>query len=423
VGFLLSMGLQTLGFVISLFLCAVFSFLETSITALRLFKLKELSKSTDKYRDLFDTLEKNPQRILITILIVSSLANATSAALISQVMTEIFSRLQLSEGIGFSLGIFVATAAILIFGEVIPKHLARSRGTELLKSGLWLTNMVYFALHPAVKVLNRISDFITSKIGGKIKLEEEASEQEIQFLIDYIDEKGLMEPEKTKMLQSIFEIGTTPIKEIMIPGPDIIKINIDGSTEEALKIFTEHQLSRLPVYKTSPNNIIGMLHQKDLFLMLQEDKKLEFKELVRQTIFAPESMKVNQLLREFKEQHKHMAMVLNEHGDLVGLVTLEDVLEEIVGEISDEYESESKKLISIQQNSWIAEGSIGLEDLSKDLGIEFKAEGALTLGGFLTEKFQHLPVKGEKIIYKDYTFQIQKASQRRIFLVLIFKNQ
>lgn len=421
-GFWLSMGLQTLGFIISLFLCAVFSFLETSITALRLFKLKELAKSTTKYEQLFATLENNPQRILITILIVSSLANATSAALISQVMTEIFAKLHLSEGIGFSLGIFVATAAILVVGEVIPKHLAKSRGTELLKSGLWLTNMVYFALYPAVKILNKISDFITSKIGGKIKEEEEASEQEIQFLIDYIDEKGLMEPEKTKMLQSIFEIGTTPVKEIMVPGPDIIKINIDDALEKALKVFTECRFSRLPVYKNSPTNVIGILHQKDLLLNVQEGNKIELKDLVRPTIFAPESMKVSQLLKEFKDQHKHMAMVLNEHGDLIGLVTLEDVLEEIVGEISDEYEAESKKLIPIQSNSWIAEGSLGLEELSKELKTEFEAEGALTLGGFLIEKFQHLPVKGEKIEFNGYTFQIQKASPRRIFLVLIVKN-
>ena len=418
-----SVSLQIIGFVLALGLCAVFSFLETSITALRLFKLKELSSSTKKYTELFNSLEKNPHRVLITILIVSSLANATSAALITQVMTDLFAFLNLSEGVGFSIGIFVATAAILIFGEIIPKHLARTRGTDLLKSALWLANLVYYVLYPIVKILNKISDFITGKIGGKAKIESEASEREIEFLIDYIDKKGLMEPEKTKMLQSIFDIGTTPIKEIMVPGPDIIKINIDDSIEEALKLFSEHQFSRLPVYSASTNNVVGLIHQKDIFLKLQQGTQPTIRELIRQTIFAPESMKVNQLLREFKEQHKHMAMVLNEHGDLVGMVTLEDVLEEIVGEISDEYEAESKKIIPIQKNSWLTEGSLGLEELATELGIKFDAEGAVTLGGFLIEKFQHLPVKGEKINYQGFTFQVQKASPKRIYLVLITKNE
>ena len=420
---LTSTGFQFLGFVVSLALCAIFSFLETSITALRIFKLKELSKSINKYQNLFNILEKNPQSVLTTILIVNSLANAMCAALLSLVMTEVFLRFNLPEGFGFSIGVFIATAAILIFGEIIPKHLARAHGTNLLKSIIWLINLVYLALYPVAKVLTTISNFITNIIGIKSGTEDEASEQEIQFLIDYIDEKGLMEPEKTKMLQSIFDIGTKPIKGIMVPGPDIVKINVEDSFEQALNIFKKCQFSRLPVYKGSPNHIIGMLHQKDLLLILQEGKQdTLLKDIVRQTIFAPGSMKINQLLREFKEQHKHMAIVLNENGDLFGLVTLEDVLEEIVGEIADEYESVAKKLIPIQENNWVAEGSIGLKDLGKELGIHFEAESATTLGGFLIENFQYLPVKGEKLEYKDYTFQIQKTSAQRIFLVLIIKN-
>lgn len=414
---------QLIGFIVSLAFCALFSFLETSITALRLFKLKELANSTPKYKTLFETLEKHPHRILITILIVSNLAHATSAALITHIMEKMFLKLHLSGGLGFSIGIFLATISILIFGEIIPKRIARVHGENLLKSTLWLTNIAFYLFYPLVQVLSKISDFVANKIGKKDASDHEPSEKEVQFLIDYIDEKELMDPDKTEMLQNVFRLGKKPVKEIMVPEIDVVTIDSSTSIKDALSIFSKYQFSRFPVFEKDPDNIIGMVYQKDIFLLLEQkiENKL-IREFVRPIIYVPESLKVNQLLRQFRQQQMHMAMVLNEYGGISGLVTLEDVLEEIVGEISDEYESSSKKVISLKEGEWLVDAGISLEELSDLLNITVEAENVVTLGGFLTEQLQHLPKKGDRIFYKDFCFQIQKASPKRVLQVLVFKD-
>ena len=417
-----SLHLQFLGFLVALAVCALFSFLETSITALRLFKIKELAESTQKYKELFQTIEKHPHRIIITILIVSSLANATSAALITHIMETLFARFNLSEGLGFSIGIFIATSSILIFGEIIPKNIARLHGEGLLKSTLWITNTAFYLLYPFVKFLTKISDFVTNRIGKKPS-EHEPSEKEIQFLIDYIDEKGLMDPDKTEMLQNIFRLGKKPVKEIMVPEIDVITIDSTTKIKDALPIFTKYQFSRLPIFEKDPDNIIGIVYLKDIFLQLEqkaEDKTI--KDIIRPIIFVPESLKVNQMLKQLKQKHMHMAMVLTEYGGISGLVTLEDVLEEIVGEIADEYESISDKIITLKENEWLVDAAIPLETLAEVLNITFEAEDVFTLGGFITEQLQHLPKKGDRISYKEYCFQIQKASPKRVLQVLVFKD-
>ncbi len=412
-------------FGVSLFLCALFSFLETSITALRLFNLNELAKSTGGYKKLFTALEKEPQRVLISILIANNIANVTAAALITHVMEEIFAGLHLSEGLGFSLGIAIATGTILIIGEIIPKNMAQAHGQRLFKSTLWLTSVIYFVMSPFVVVLFYLSNFITGLFKDKSDVSGQAiaSEKEIQFLIDYINKQGKMDTDKSQMLHSIFELGHTTVEEIMVPEADVITLNVSSSLSEALNVFAKYHFSRLPVYEDKPDNIIGMVHQKDVFILLSKGEKKTLKELVRPIIFVPESMKVNQLLRQFKQQRKHIAMVLNEYGGIIGLVTLEDAIEEIVGDISDEHEFVAEHIIPLERGGWLVYAGVDLDELELLLNVRFDTEDAVTLGGFLIEKFQHFPKKGERLGYKEHIFQIQKSTEKRIVQVLIFKEK
>ena len=422
-----SLYIQVLGFLIALFATAAFSFLETCITALRLFNVKEISKKTTYYRSLLETLEKNPHRVLITVLIASSLANTTCAALITHIMEELFTRLNLSISLGFSLGVGIASASILIFGEIIPKNFAKTHGEKILPNTLWFINIVYYLLYPFVTLLIKLSSTFIYYMSGKTMQEsaDEAitSEKEVEFLIDYIDEKGLMESEKIGMLQSIFSLNETLVKEIMVPTTDIVSIGIDATLRDALETFSQYHFSRLPIYEDKHDNIIGMIYLKDVFLLLSKNEEKPLKDLVRPILYIPESVKVNQLLREFKQQHMHLAMVINEYGGIAGLVTLEDVLEEIVGEIIDEYEESPEKVIPLKQGGWLVNGSIDLEELSEVLNITFEAENAITLGGFLTEQLHHLPRKGERVLFKNYYFQIQHASSKRVYEVLIFEEK
>ena len=414
-------------FCITLAFRALFSFLETSVTALRLFKLKELAQTNKRYETLFDTLEKNPHRVLITILIANNLADMTCAALATGITEQVFARLNLSSGLGFSVGIGAAALAILIFGEIIPKNIAKSRGDKLFNSTLWLINILFYICYPIVTFLTKFSDMVISLIGGKRTDEDStewvSSEKEIQFLIDYINQKGLIETEKTEMLQNIFDLGSIPVKEIMVPATDIISVNVKATIKDTLNIFSKHHFTRLPVYEEKLDNVVGMVHLKDIFTLLSRNEDKPLKDIVRTILFVPESMKVNQLLRELRQQHQHIAMVINEHGIITGLITLEDVLEEIVGDISDEHEMTNEKIIALKQGGWLVDGSAPLEDLAEHLLISFETEDSLTLGGFLTEQLQHLPKKGERIVYKGYTLQVQKASNKRVLQVLVFKDK
>ncbi len=268
---------------------------------------------------------------------------------------------------------------------------------------------------------------VISLIGGKRTDEDStewvSSEKEIQFLIDYINQKGLIETEKTEMLQNIFDLGSIPVKEIMVPATDIISVNVKATIKDTLNIFSKHHFTRLPVYEEKLDNVVGMVHLKDIFTLLSRNEDKPLKDIVRTILFVPESMKVNQLLRELRQQHQHIAMVINEHGIITGLITLEDVLEEIVGDISDEHEMTNEKIIALKQGGWLVDGSAPLEDLAEHLLISFETEDSLTLGGFLTEQLQHLPKKGERIVYKGYTLQVQKASNKRVLQVLVFKDK
>jgi CBS domain containing-hemolysin-like protein len=414
-------------FFIALSLRALFSFLETSVTALRLFKLKELAKSYGRYGKLFDSLEKSPHRVLITILICNSLADVTTAALATQIMETIFKRFHLSGGLGFSMGIALATIAILIFGEIIPKNLAKGRSERLFKSTLWLVNIIFYLLYPLVTFLNRFTSFVVAKIGGPREVEGASewvsSEREIQFLIDYIYGKGLIEEEKNEMLQNIFELGRTPVKEIMVPATDIVMVNSEATIKDTLTIFADHPFTRLPVFEKKTDNILGMVHLKDIFMLLSKNEDRSLLDIMRPIMFIPESIKVNQMLREFKNKHMHIAVVINEHGSITGLITLEDVLEQIVGDLRDELEASKEHIIQLKQGGWLVDASTPLEDVTDVLKITFETEGSITLGGFITEQLQHLPKKGERFLYKNFYFQVQKASNKRVLQVLVFEEK
>lgn len=422
-----SLTLPTVLFFLALSARALFSFLETSVTALRLFKLKELAKSHTRYSRLFESLEKNPHRVLITILICNSLADVTTAALATNIMETIFKRYNLSGSLGFSIGIAFATIAILIFGEIIPKNLAKGRSEKLFRSTLWLVNIIFYLFYPLVTFLNRFTSFIIAKMGGHREGEGASewisSEREIQFLIDYIYGKGLIEEEKSEMLQNIFELGYTPVKEIMVPATDIVMVTSDSTVKDTLAVFADHPFTRLPVYEQKTDNIIGMVHLKDIFMLLTKNEDKPIQAIIRPILFIPETIKVSQMLREFKNKHMHIAMVINEHGSITGLITLEDVLEEIVGELRDELEPKTEHIIQLKQGGWLAEASIPLEDVTDLLHITFETEGSVTLGGFITEQLQHLPKKGERFLYKNYYFQVQKASDKRVLQVLIFEEK
>lgn len=406
-------------FLASLALCSLLAFMETSITAIRLFKVKELAKSTSKYKHFLTSLEANPQYVLMTVLIATNMLCITTAVLLQNIIENIFADFDLPQGLGFTIGIALGTIVVSLIGEIIPKSIAQALNNPLA-SLLWLANGIFYIMGPVAKPLLAIAHRITRQHNDPAD-EHIVSEQEIRFLIDYIQKKGLMEEDKTHMLQNIFRMENTHVKEILIPKSDIISIDVNSSVEQILQLFQLHKHSRFPIFENSPENIIGILYQKDLFLSLHEKSEdFALKQLIKPIIFVPDSLKVSELLKEFKRQHIHMAMVIDEYGSTIGLVTLEDTLEEIVGDITDEHEKiyNFNKIVTIAVNKeWSVDATIDLDRLEDVLGIQFHVETAVTLGGFLTEHAQRILKQGEHVFYKGFCFTVQQANEKRVLFV------
>jgi putative hemolysin len=327
--------------------------------------------------------------------------------------------------VGLALGVALATIMILVFGDIIPKSFAKTHHEKLFGSFLWLINILYHFEYPFVTLLLRIADFFFTQLGSPHVLEklDVVSEKEIEFLIDYSDEKGIMESEKTEMLQNVFSLGQTLVREIMIPKADMILLSVNTSIKEAMAVFFKSRYSRVPVYEGDVDNIIGVVHQKDVFDLMYHAQNKKLKELIRPVIFSPETQKINQLLSDFLKKHIHMAIIIDEYGSVAGLVTLEDIIEEIVGEIIDEHEKQSSEIVPLEKGGWIIDAGISLEKIEDLLTIKIVTENSISLGGFLAERLQHLPKKGDRVLYEGFCFQVQQASPRRVQQVLVFENK
>ena len=416
--FLSLLSTDIIVFIIAVVACATFAFLETSITKMRIFNITELKNSTQKYYSILTLLEKNPQQVLIAVLIATNMAGITAALIAQNIVERIFKTLHFPQGLGFTIGIAFGTIIISIFGEILPKISAQTQGMPLFTSTLWLTNLLYYIFQPITKPLNYFIQRWTQSQDSN----DMVSENEIRFLIDTIEQKGHIDAEKIHMLQNVFRMTNTHVKEILIPKSHMVSIDVDTPVSHVLNLFETHRFSRLPVYDKDQENITGIVYQKDLFFRLQSNKDTLIKEIVRPIIFVPDSLKVNELLKEFKQQKIHMGIVLDEYGSTIGLVTMEDALEEIVGEIIDEHDKDGShekiKIIS-KDSEWLVDATLDLDRLKEYLKIPFSVETSVTLGGFLTERLQHLPKKEEQLHYQGYCFNIEEADSKRIISVRV----
>jgi len=412
-----SMILYFTFFCISLCFAALFAYLETSFTALRLYEVNQLESRIGRYKTLFATWRSNPQRLLITILIASNFADVLCSVLITEIMQKTF-----GGELGLAIGVFCATLLILFFGNILPKSFARTGAKGLGPITLWAVSMLLWLFYPIVSVCVMVADVFARRLhdGGE---QHPVTEKEIEFLIDYSDQKGLMESDKTELLQNVFGLGQITVSSIMVPKTDMVFLPLNTTLEDAQKRFVQHRFTRMPVYEGTEENIIGFVYQKDLFSRLCQGSQGGLQELVRTVVFVPGTKKVNQLLKEFLKTRTHLAIIINEYGAVIGLVTLEDVLEEIVGEIRDEHEEINTQIISLENGEFLIDAKTELKKVEDLLGIKMIAEGSVTLGGFLSERLQHVPKKGERVIYKSHCFQIQKASMRKVQQVLVFKEE
>ena len=415
---ILSIGL----FILFIILSAFFSGSESayfSITAIDLRKLREEGERSKGFRRVVKLLE-TPRRLLMIILIGNTMVNVAAST-----VAVLFTRNVIFKGTMGNTGsilivIVVVTLVILIFSEVSPKVFA-------VKQAIPFALHVSLPLTAVVKVFTPIS-FLFEKIAqgfsSLLGVRSEApfvNEEELKTLFEVGEEKGALDKTEREMIHSIFEFGETVVKEIMIPRMDMVCLEKDTSIKNVLKLVKEKGHSRIPVYDETVDNITGILFVKDIIPFMRGKREVpSLTDLVRNVYFVPESKMIDELLKEFQKERIHMAIVVDEYGGTAGLITLEDVLEEIVGEIRDEYDREKPLLRQVDDQTWIVDAKINIEDLNETLNIEIPTEEDYeSLGGFIFSLLGRIPKDKEEVEYQNHLLVVEKVHGQRIKRVRI----
>jgi putative hemolysin len=407
-----------LGFLI---LSAFFSGSETALFSLNKLQLKKMQKEESGWRlNSIIKLLHDPQKTLITILTGNMFVNIAASSLATYLAIKLFGNV----GIGIAGGIMIFM--ILVFGEIIPKSLAISNAETIAKKIARPVEIISSFLFPLIFffkiIINALYYFFGKK---KVKEKKEITEEDLITLINVGKDEGVIEEEEKKMIRNIFEFGDTMVKEVMVPRVDMACIPSEAKLNSILRLIKKMGHSRIPVYKETIDNIIGILYTKDLLVVYEQwyksKEKFDLKKIIRRAYFVPENKKIDDLLDIFQRDKIQIAIAIDEYGGTAGLVTMEDVVEEIVGEIIDEYDKETKLYEIIGNNTVIADGIISIDKINELLNIEIPENDFETLGGFIYDLMGRVPNKNETVEYKNIQITIEQVVKNRIIRVIIKK--
>jgi putative hemolysin len=411
--------LQILILVVSLFLCATASAAETALTSISRIKLRNLVEEGDVQAAEIENLLTNPNVFLSTILVVNSVA-----VIVASSMATVLA-LRFSGTWGELISTVLISLIVLIFCEITPKTAAVQNPIRWARVLVRPVRDAAWLLRPIVLSLGAITNFFVRLLGGQMKHRGPfVTEEELRLLVSVGEEEGVLEEEETEMIHSIFEFADTTVREVMIPRIDMVTLEADATVDEAVDLALQAGFSRIPVYKESIDDIIGVLYTKDMLKQLREDHNtLSIKDLVRPAYFVPETKRLDDLLREMQQRRVHMVIVVDEYGSVAGLVTIEDLVEEIVGDIRDEYDHEENLYEQISENEYIFDAKINIDEFNELMDTHLDDTGYETLGGFLYAQLDKIPVVGDTIKFNDLTFTVQTTRGRRITQVRVVRDQ
>jgi putative hemolysin len=417
--------------VVLLLLNGVFSAGEMAIVSSRKSKIKELMKSSDSKRahSLFE-MKENPEKFLsavqIGITLFGTLASAVGGVLAVQYIEPLLKNVpfigRFADSIALGLIVLVMTYLFLVLGELVPKYIGMNykEKVALLISPLFdFTSRLFF-------IFVNFLTFSTMSIVRGLNLqkgEEHIGEGEIKILLEEGRRKGVFDKTEEELIHGVFEFADRSVKEIMVPKPNIYSINIEDSRESVLEYIITNEFSRYPVYKDYPDNVIGIAYHKDITRQMWQNEPFNLKKLLKKPFFVPDTMEISRLLKEMQKKRTHMAIVADEYGATVGIVTLEDIMEEIFGEIMDETDVDD--LIERRKDgTFIIDGAYSIRDLNNKMGLELEESPDYeTLGGFILTKLQGMARGGEVIYHGPYRFTVGDIEGLRISKVKLERTK
>lgn len=379
-----------------LMLSAFFSSNETALTTANKIRLRALADDGNKQAAMvLDVTENHTSKMLSAILIGNNIVNISASSL-SATLAYAFG------GYMVSIATAILTVAILVFGEITPKNYATINAEKISLRYIGVIRFFMTIMTPVIFIINLFSRGIMRLL----RVDPDAArkgmtEEELRTIVDVSHESGVIESGEKEMINNVFDLGDANAKDIMVPRVHVTFASVDSSYEELIRIFREDKFTRLPVYEDSQDNIVGILNMKDL-LLYDRDASFNVRDIMRTPHFTYEYKSISELLVEMRESTFNIAIVLDEYGELAGIITLEDILEEIVGEIHDEYdEAEDEPLLCISDREYVIEGSMNLDDVNERLGTDLASEDYDSLGGFIIGRLDRLPEAGDEVVTED----------------------
>ena len=405
-------------FFIFILFSGLYSSAETAITAINRVKLRSLIDQEKKGAKSLDQLLLHPRDLIISILIGNNLANISASVL----ATAITANLEFSDSSEFILMVAFVTGMmtfiILTFGEITPKTLALKNPYGWAIKIQFFLRCNIFIFKPFIILFNGITNLISKLFGVESALLPGIyTEEDIKSLIKISQEDGVIEEEEQAMIEGVINFSDKIVREIMTPRTDAVCIESTQSITDVVNLISEKGHSRIPVYETRIDNIIGVIYAKDL-LLVSQSSSTPVKNYIREVMFIPETKNIEDLLHQMKRSQFHLAIAVDEHGGMAGLVTFEDIIEEIVGEIQDEYDKDDADLVQLSDHTYLVDAGLNIDDLSEELGLKFaEDEDYDTVGGFILHELGSLPKKDQVLNFDGFSIKVTQLSQRRILKV------
>ncbi|HKI50909.1 MAG TPA: CNNM domain-containing protein [Geothermobacteraceae bacterium] len=399
--------LQLLGLGCLFALSAFFSGSETALTAIDRLRVRYLVEKNRRGASRLEKLLERPERLLSAILVGNNLVNIAASVFATTLFVSLYGNR------GELLTIIVLTPLLLIFAEIAPKTYA-SRSPE--KVSFFVLRPILFImwlLAPALWLVSIVSRLLARVFPGEAD-RPFISEDEIRTMISVGEQAGVVAEEQHRMLHGVFELAQIRVRDVMIPRTEVVGIEVSTPFDEVLRQVQQASHSRFPVFDGDMDNILGIIHSKEILNYVHRVEEFCMRDLVRTPFFVPESKRIETLLQSFRDQRVHLAVVVDEYGGVEGIVTLEDVVEEIVGEIQDEFDAEESLFQEVAPNRFLVEGACPLRDLNKHFSLDLAEEHATTLAGFVMRSLGTIPEEGEECHWRETRFVVRKMVDRRI---------
>jgi putative hemolysin len=416
--------------VLLVILTGIFSAAKSAIINLRQARINQMRMDDQNRAQLVAQLAEDSAQLLATFQLWTAFTAALTAgvAVVTLVspLANVIARVSALEPVSAPLSAFIiivlVVLALLILGFLVPEGIGAAKAEGVAFALARPVAILAFLVSPIVKLVLRVSDGLSGLLGGEpLRARPFITEEEIMTMVDAGQEVGVIEEDEKEMIYSVFALGNTLAREVMVPRIDIVALELSTSLEEALDLVIRIGHSRIPTFEQTIDNIVGVLYAKDLLALWRDRREpVSLGDIIRKPYFVPESKPVDELLEEMQQRKVHMVIVVDEYGGTAGVVTLEDIVEEIVGEIQDEYDAEEPIVEQAGEGEFIFNARVDLDDVNRLMGTEFPTEIGDTLGGFIYSQLGKVPVSGERVRYDGLVIEVLTVTGRRIRKVRVF---